>query len=529
MHPVLNILRRDLAGMPRRRWFYLKRVALIGLGAAILLWGLGLTRWSYNQAIGLQIFMPLAFCAVLAMMLVAPATGSGAILREREERTLGLLFLSGVTSRQFLLGKLAVALFTSILTILSVLPLFMLAVSLGGVGASQVFAAFGLLLATVFLGACIGLFAAAVAPSEKTAGSVLLLVGGLLYLVLPVMVSMIEGLYFNRDPEREATLLSPVVAMTAIVSGRLSWSCLAHGGYSLVVGLLLLWGAGAAIPRRVLTRDAPEPSLRWRERIKAVRSLSRWVDRPPVSGNPVAWRETFFVQGGPRSAWGKFALGIGSLMVMVALMGWALHSGRNTRLDWNDEIATPALMVTLWVSLIVWGISSIHDFGNTFSRERRTRTLELLLTTTLTDDEIVWGKVRATLQASVPWMTGVLVAGFGLLVLQAHAVLSMSFDDLVKIALTLGTEFFSMWFGYSALALLISLRFRRNVALAVCLLTFGVWNTLVRGAIGVMLAQVASSLWPMVVLDAVVHGALGLICLHLVFQQLRATSAMPSD
>ena len=527
MNPVFNILRRDLCGMPRRKRFYLKRVSLVALGGALLLWGLNMTRWSYNQAVGLEIFMPLAFCATLGMMLVAPATGSGVILREREERTLGLLFLSGLTSWEFLLGKLAVALFSSTLTILSVMPLFMLAVSLGGVAASQVVAAFVILLAAVFIGTCIGIFASSVAPSEKTTGSVLMLVGGVLYIVIPLILAMIEGLYFDRSPERELAILSPPVAMSDVVSGRLSWSLLAHVGYSLTVGVLLLWAARLAIPRRVLSRDAPPLADRWIARLKSRQWATAWIRRPPIDGNPIAWRETFFVHGGPRAAWGKFALALGTLTLMVGVSALVVADRRAVH-DWNSEFATPILMVMFWVSLIVWLVANIHDFGAAFSRERRARTLDVLLTTTLTNEEIVWGKVRAALAAAVPWITGVAVAGIGLLIAQGRSLVrNADADDVAKGVFTIAAEFASMWFGYCALALWLSLRHRRNVALAVCLLLFGAWNTLGRATLLSMLSR--SSAWPMVFVDVLFHGVMGAVCLSLTLRRLRETAAQTAD
>ena len=94
--------------------------------------------------------------------LAGPLMFATCITEEKEEQTLGLLRMANVGPLSLLLGKLAPRLASALLILIVQFPFTLLAITLGGVGWSQVFAAFCTLLAHVFLIANVGLFCSVV-------------------------------------------------------------------------------------------------------------------------------------------------------------------------------------------------------------------------------------------------------------------------------------------------------------------------------------------------------------------------------
>ena len=74
-----------------------------------------------------------------------------AITEEKEEGTLGLLKMAGISRVSILLGKSTSRLITAILLFLVQLPFTLLAITLGGVTLGQIFAAYWALLAYMLL------------------------------------------------------------------------------------------------------------------------------------------------------------------------------------------------------------------------------------------------------------------------------------------------------------------------------------------------------------------------------------------
>jgi len=94
----------------------------------------------------------------LSAFLVLTAAGTVpqaalAVTREREQRTLGPLLLTGMSPAAILWGWLVEALLTPVLATVALLPLFCLSFSLGGVAAGRIAATIGfLLLCPLFFG-----------------------------------------------------------------------------------------------------------------------------------------------------------------------------------------------------------------------------------------------------------------------------------------------------------------------------------------------------------------------------------------
>lgn len=98
------------------------------------------------------IAVALAAFLVLTVAGIVPQAAL-AVTREREQRTLGPLLLTGMSPAAIVWGRLVEVLLTPLLATVSMLPLFCLSFSLGGVSADRIAATIGfLLLCHLFFG-----------------------------------------------------------------------------------------------------------------------------------------------------------------------------------------------------------------------------------------------------------------------------------------------------------------------------------------------------------------------------------------
>lgn len=510
MKQVLSIIGRELKTGPRRRRFYLKRTALVGLGGLVLLWGLAMNLLTESTTVGLQVFSSLSFSMLVAMCVISAANAASLVMREKEERTIGLLFLSDISSGAFVWGKLFVSLFSSMMAILSVFPLFMLAISLGGVSAVQILSAFALVLSTSFFVACLGILVAACARTQKGMNGLLVLTCVAWFVFLPVAI-MVRAIPSQQEPSMELlSAVSPFVAMGSTVGGSAArWGCL-NCCVSLGLGLPLIGLACLILPRRIVSREGAPLRARVKERLKAFRGARRWVVPASIRGNPVQWKDLHFWHGGTRAIWLKFL--VSTVCLLAILLAVLLKVG-----DTSGEDLCVTVVTTLFVySLAIFGFGSFSSFGMTFHKERRAHALELLLTTSLSRGSILRGKIGAAVSAVFPWLACAGVCAVGLCWIHGYD------SDFWEVAFWVSAEYASMWFGYCALALYISLRFTRNAAFGVCVLFFLLWNTLGR----MMIAGLAESMMnvefeEILMLDIGVHMGLGLLCLGRSFGRFR--------
>jgi ABC-type transport system involved in multi-copper enzyme maturation permease subunit len=516
MNPAVSVMRRELVARPRRRRFYLKRSAFVALGGIVILWGIWIAHRTQTTTVGLMIFTSLTMSTLAAMCLISVATASSSIMQEKEERTLGLLFLTDISSWGFVFGKLFTSMFATLMTILSALPMFMLAVSLGGVSGGQILASFAVLVSTIFMGTCLGLFVSSAANTERVMNGLLGLICIGYFVLLPVVVSMGFVTKGHIPPEELMSVISPFVAMGNLVYGRMLATGLLNCCLSVSLGLAFLWSAHAILPRRVVSKGRLPVSQRLREKMKSVRRVRKFVLPARITGNPVTWKDLHFYHGGMKATWLKFFISVGVIALIIVLIGLKVE-----RMSAKDMWET-MLFVVLMFCAAVFGLGSLSHFGMTFNREKKSRAMEILLTTSLSDGEIVLGKMKAALLSLLPWLVGTVFFAVIVTAKFSHE------HDFRNVASAITAEYMSMWFGYSCLAFWLSLRYKKNIAFGVCVLLFLMWNTFGRF---MMLSSFLSNAEEMtiVALDVAVHMVLGVVCLSRVFRSLRRLALLDTD
>ncbi len=514
MKSALAVLWRDLASAPRRNRFYLKRSALVVAGSVALLWGLWMARDGQTSTMGLVIFSSLSMSSLTALTIISVASACWAVIREKEDRTLGLLFLSDISCSGFVFGKMGTCLFSTTMIILSVLPLFMLGISLGGISMTQVLMAFALLLSTIYLGTGIGILSGCAYNDAKRANSFVAFLSVIWFVVVPLMVTahMAVG-GTHPSTQKIMTVISPFVAMGQLNYGNMIPYAALNALLSLALGSLCVVLANVILPHRVVSKERRSLMEATREKMRHNHKVRKWIIPPRIVGtNPVVWKDLNYYHGGMRSTLTKFIVSFSIVMVIAFLIGNHLnpHRPRDTfKLILSFEFA---------FCLAVFALGSISHFGMAFNRERRSRTLEVLLTSGLTDGEIVKGKIIAVLKSLSPWLICLLVCS---LIMLVTFDLEYFFGEILLVFVL---ELVSTWFAYSAIALWMSLKFKRAIAFPTCILMFLLWNSFGR-MITTSIMLVGADYKMVVAVDVIVHLIVGVTLLTKTRTSLRSIAA----
>ena len=121
--------------------------------------------------IGRNLFIGLIVLEAILCGLIAPSLTAGAVSLEREQQTLDLLLLTPLSSMNILWSKLCSSLSFAGMVLLCVLPITAISFLLGGVDPAQLCWAFLLILFTVLLFGCMGLYCSVKFPRTSSAAS----------------------------------------------------------------------------------------------------------------------------------------------------------------------------------------------------------------------------------------------------------------------------------------------------------------------------------------------------------------------
>jgi ABC-type transport system involved in multi-copper enzyme maturation permease subunit len=212
---ALPVVHRELVVAGRRRITYYTRCAAAALLALVGLLLLTFTGQSGPGAIGLP---RLTFQILSSILLTFSLVGgilltADSIASERREGTLGLLFLTELTGRDIVLGKLASSSIQGLCALLGALPILAIPLMMGGITAADYWFTALALLASLLASCGIGLWASTRSRSAG-AGVSSALLGVIVLCILPVLLAWsarrIPGLpQFLMDLE----LLSPPIAL----------------------------------------------------------------------------------------------------------------------------------------------------------------------------------------------------------------------------------------------------------------------------------------------------------------------------
>lgn len=371
-NPVLQ--RELLVNLRTRRAFLL--LALYQLLLAIVV----LVAWPSEQRLDLtgnpqssKKLVDLFFLGQYVIAsLMAPSFAAGAISGEKERMTYEMLLASPLRPGAIVLGKMIASLTHLGMLILASLPIIVLCLPLGGISLYEVIAAYVGLIVSVILFGAIGI--AASSYFKRTSASLVVS-----YLV--VLGLVLIGVLFWKSLEYDATL-------------RLKIALMVLPAYGLTAVILLCSNAAA----RMLY--PPDMGSEGQEVVdletEAERAIGLVIQRDqfpdrlfappkkqqlmPDGTNPVYDKEIhseIFSQG---TLMLRLVIQI-SMLLAIPLMAWLLFA-QPWRCGW---FAVYVMVFNMLVGPVF--------LAGSMTSERERQTLDLLLTTTITPAQLLWGKL----------------------------------------------------------------------------------------------------------------------------------------
>jgi ABC-type transport system involved in multi-copper enzyme maturation permease subunit len=320
--------------------------------------------------------------------LMAPSFAAGAITGEKERQTYEMLLASPMRPQAIVLGKLLAALCHLAIMVFASLPIVMLCLPLGGVWLYEVAATFIAMLASAMAFGMISIALSAYFTRTLAALVVSYLI------ILPLV--MLGVLFYSQLAE--AAPMFRLVLLTAVVPA---------GSVAVCATLL------QAVSRRLLyppdvgaeAKDVVDPDREQQNAVGMVIRSNQFPDRlfsPPkrtslmADGlNPVYDKELRSELFGQGTLMLRLVIQL-SMILALFLMVPCFYV--------KPQLAPLYAGYVVMFNILVGPVFA----AGSITSERERRTLELLLTTTISPWEILWGKMFSSLRVS--WVLTAFVA-----------------------------------------------------------------------------------------------------------------------
>lgn len=173
------------------------RLIIAGLGLVAFLLIVAFAR--FDPTTGSRLFLHLTSIYFVVIWCLAPLLTADTLSQERRENTLGLLFLTGLTGQEIVLGKSCAHSLRALNLLLTMIPFQILPVVLGGVTWAEIVFANTVNLASILLALAAGMLASALSRSWWRALPLALLLAAL-YLVLFTATLLLVNPAAHRTP-----------------------------------------------------------------------------------------------------------------------------------------------------------------------------------------------------------------------------------------------------------------------------------------------------------------------------------------
>ncbi len=415
----------------RRTWWLRSMYALLAFFAAISMSAATLHRnWSGSPfqilGQGSELFAMFTFMQFFGIYLFMPAMTSSLLTSEKERDTLSLLFLTRLSPWGIIVGKLVSRLIPMYLLLALSLPLSAFAYSLGGFEQSLIWMTTWILCLTVFQVATLGLMCSAFFRTTVGAFIATYVFGFLMLfgpLIFDEMTHSIRDLFqFLQAAFGTQTVFgfqqytfsgmffAPMVLFEngpGMFGGSNVWFTLLRSAPILAISALFLLltrvfiVSRAFVERRnlllVAFRKLDHVFWQLNEQFGRGVVLSGGSEKLPKS-QPVAWREVTKKTLGTTRYLVRVFIGLEFPVLFICSLSVGGNSG------WNEMLAMLQFMV--WIIAIL--LICVHSVS-LFAAERTHQTLDVLLTTPMTNRDLfrqkLRGLLRLTFVVSVPLLT----------------------------------------------------------------------------------------------------------------------------
>ncbi len=404
----LPIVNRELR-VAARRWstYWLRSGAALAVIAAGT-WLFVILHDEAPRVIATTLFCVMTGSAVLYALLSGVRTTADCLSEEKREGTLGLLFLTDLRGYDVVVGKLVASSLNAFYAVVAAMPMLAIPLLMGGVTVGEFGRMALVALNTLFGSLALGLGVSALSHSGQTARGLTLLV----LLVLAAGFPALGGTLALWGKTRQFTwlLLLPSPGFSYYLALDFAYKLNSEKfwysvGFFNALGWLALALACAVAPRSWQDRPADAKTLRWRERWQFW-NYGDLAERTGFRRRLLARNAFFWLASRVRL---RPALVWAVLLLTACLWMWGLAKFRR---DWLDPGVYVSTGLLLNFVLRCWfAIESTRQLAE----ERRTGTLELLLSTPLRVSEILHGQFLALRRQFLGPVVVVLLAEFAFL------------------------------------------------------------------------------------------------------------------
>ncbi len=352
---------------------------------------------------GLTVFKSIAWLNFAVITFAGIGYFATAISEEKEEDSLGLLKMAGISPAALLLGKSTTRMITLLLLLAVEFPFVLLSITLGGVTMTQVIAMSVALTAYLIFVANLGLIFSVIGTSARQASTLVTLSLFLLLIVLPIaaqVLSFVPGTSTGTlvkilvQWEQKTSMWSRLstITSTGFAENPVSAQVICH-----VLAALGFFGLSWAGFER-FTRE--RHTVGTAERIFAGPSQAmgrRRIDR--AWSKALMWKDFYFVNGGMRMVRLQFVLFfvfiVGICLLLTYLNSWRSQVSFK---DLRQMVGTAAMLSMFVAALIELGLVTSRVFRD----EVQAHTLPLLMMLPKSTAEIAWSKAASVLPSLVP-------------------------------------------------------------------------------------------------------------------------------
>ena len=414
--PFLN---KELRVSSRHRRNYLLRTAYITL----LLFFVAMTWFNVVQSrnitfqksrlaqAGREIIVSIVWFQFIAAQLAAVVMFCNSISDEIYHRTLGVLLTTPVSSFQIVIGKLLSKLFQILLLLAISLPLLAIVRVFGGISWYYILSSLCITLTAVIFAASVSMFFSVLFKRAYIVIIVTVVFIGILYGLSPAASSVLSGTFRFRLNVSDASFfrINPVFALSKISDemirpGRaragLTW--IIYCFFILFDSFILLF-----VSARILRSIALAHAVGQKSFLEKIFSRKKLLySRSPnpkksesdnkirhIWGPPIAWKEMKTKFSSREKMFVSIIVGIEIIMIIAMYLFPYVAAGFG-----YDEAHWFYIYMFMGLSVLSTAIFS----ATCITSEKEAQTWPLLLTTTLSDWEIISGKFVGILRRCLP-------------------------------------------------------------------------------------------------------------------------------
>jgi ABC-type transport system involved in multi-copper enzyme maturation permease subunit len=327
---LFTIAGREMRVIARQPVFLRARWMTAGAFLVLLLWLAWVYGLASNRRANANLFEAFSAWIFFYCLFVGAASSADTVSREKREGTLGLLFLSSLSGREIIAGKISSSLMTLLYSLLAIFPLLAAPLLFGGITPGTFWMTLLTLVLALWFGMTCGFVASAICtkqfPAVATATTLALLFGA----GWTLLMSLLQEFDVPDELTSELAKFCPLktldlIESTRTVKGRQDfWQSLAFIFATTIATLILVSG----------------------------RIARSWRDRPTVARKWFQWRRGANTERPPS----RSRLGLRTRLLDINPILW-LASRR--------KISSPVFIIV--VSLIVLGVIMFPNFESSRS------------------------------------------------------------------------------------------------------------------------------------------------------------------